>query len=311
MGDFCIPAGARKICLASALEIRAESIIFIAMDSVTTAQFDERVLKASEQCPVLVDFWATWCQPCQMLSPILEKLAQEYADRFAVVKVDIDQEPQLAANFGIRSVPTVMLFSRGRIATQFSGVLPPDGIRRLLEPHLPRTSDALVEQARALLKDSGAVQACKLLKKALAQDPENYRIHPELGTTLLHTGALDELENLLRDLPPNIAQDDGFRLLRAQLSFARVAEGAPEMPQLEQQLAVDANNLDARFALAAREVVAGEYEPAMENLLAIIRRDRGYRDDCGRRALVDVFALLNNEGPLVRKYRGLLAGAIN
>jgi putative thioredoxin len=132
-----------------------------------------------------------------------------------------------------------------------------------------------------------------------------------LGNALLRTGALDELEDLLRDLTPNIAQDDAFRVLRAQLSFARVAEGAPALPELELQLAADENDLDARFALAARNVVAGDYEPAMENLLAIIRRDRRYRDDCGRRALVDVFALLNNEGALVRKYRGLLAATIN
>ena len=311
MGDFWFWGAHRKAAPLFALEIHRKILIFVPMDNLTTAQFDECVLKASEQRPVLVDFWATWCQPCVMLAPILEKLAQEYGDRLRLVKVDIDQEPQLAAAFGIRSVPTVVLFSKGKVATQFSGVLPPDGIRRLLEPHLPRPSDALIEQARTLLRDSGAGQACMLLRKALAEDPDNCRIHPELGTVLLHTGELEELEQLLHDLPTNIAQDDAFRLLRAQLAFARVAEDAPAVPELEQLLAKDENNLEARFALAARKVVAGEYEPAMENLLAIIRKDRRYGDDCGRRALVDVFALLNNEGPLVRKYRGLLAGAIN
>ena len=311
MGDFWFCGVPGKVAPLIALEFHRKILIFVPMDNLTTAQFEERVLKASGQRPVLVDFWATWCQPCVMLAPILEKLAHEYGDRLAMVKVDIDQEPQLAATFGIRSVPTVLLFSKGKVATQFSGVLPPDGIRRLLEPYLPRPSDALVEQARTLLRDSGAAQACTLLRKALAQDPENYRIHPELGTALLHTGALEELDQLLHDLPPNIAQDDAFRLLQAQLSFARAAEGAPEVPELEQLLAKDENNLDARFALAARKVVAGEFEPAMENLLAIIRKDRRYGDDCGRRALVDVFALLNNEGPLVRKYRGLLSKAIN
>ena len=293
------------------LEFREKVLIFVAMDNITTAQFDERVLKESGKRPVLVDFWATWCQPCLMLAPILEQLAKEYGDRLTMVKVDIDRESQLANTFGIRSVPTVILFSKGAVATQFSGVLPPDGIRRVLEPYLPRDSDQLIEQARALLAHSGGTQACALLKQALAADPTNYRIHPELGQALLQTGALEEMEQLLRDLPPNIAQDDVFRLLRAQLAFARAAEDAPALPELEQQLAADANNLDARFALAARKVVAGEYEPAMENLLAIIRQDRRFRDDGGRRALVDVFALLNNEGPLVRKYRGLLSGAIN
>lgn len=311
MGNFCVQTAGRARVPGLVLEFRGKFLIFVVMDNISTAQFEDRVLKESEKRPVLVDFWATWCQPCLMLAPILEQLAAEYAERLAMVKVDIDGEPQLATTFGIRSVPTVMLFSRGKVATQFSGVLPPDGIRRLLEPHLPRESDALIEQARTMLKDSGAGQACALLRKALAADPANYRIHPELGNVLLHTGALDELENLLRDLPPNVAQNDAFRLLRAQLNFARVAEGAPALPELERQVILDQNNLDARFALAARKVVAGDYEPAMENLLAIIRQDRRYRDDGGRRALVDVFALLNNEGPLVRRYRGLLSGVIN
>lgn len=281
------------------------------MDNITTAQFDERVIRESDRRPVLVDFWATWCQPCLMLAPILEQLAQECGERIAMVKVDIDREPQLADAFGIRSVPTVLLFSKGTVATQFSGVLPPEGIRRVLEPHLPRESDKLLEQALALLQGGGAAESCALLRKALAADPANYRIHPELGNALLQTGALDELEVLLRDLPPTVAQSDAFHLLQARLAFARIAEGAPALPELERQLAADGNNLDARFALAARNVVDGNYEPAMENLLAIIRQDRRYREDGGRRALVDVFTLLNNEGPLVRRYRGLLSGTIN
>ncbi len=281
------------------------------MDNITTAQFEERVLKASVTGPVLVDFWATWCQPCLMLSPILETLAQEYGDRVAMVKVDIDQEPQLAATFAVRSVPTVIVFAKGKVATQFSGVMPAESIRRVLEPFLPRDSDKLIEQARTLLADSDGAQACALLEQTLAADPTNFRIYPELGNALLQTGALKELEQLLRDLPPNLAHDDAFRILKAQLTFAREAEGAPAMSELEKKLQADAKNLDARFALAVRKVVAGDYEPAMENLLTIIRQDRRYRDDGGRRALVDVFALLNNEGPLVRKYRGLLSSAIN
>lgn len=281
------------------------------MEHVTTAGFEQHVLQASAQRPVLVDFWATWCQPCLMLAPILDKLAQELAGRVDMVKVDIDREPQLAATFGIRSVPTVILFRDGAVATQFSGVLPADGIRRLLEPFLPRDSDQVVAAARALLDQDRATEALALLRPALAAEPDNHRIHPELGRALLATGALDELESLLRDLPPNVAQEDAFRLLQAQLGFARLAASAPPLAELEQQVAANDGDLDARFALAARRVVAGDYEPAMEHLLAIIRIDRGYRDDGARRALVDVFALLNNEGPLVRRYRGLLSAALN
>lgn len=281
------------------------------MDQITTAQFEERVLQASMARPVLVDFWATWCQPCVMLAPILGQLAQELAGRLDLVKVDIDREPQLATTFGIRSVPTVMLFHQGAIATQFSGVMPADGIRHVLEPFLPRDSDRLVETARTLLAEGNAEKALPLLRQAHASDPDNYRIHPELGRALLASGALDELEALLKDLPPNVAHEDSIQLLQAHLVFARLAQSAPDTPDLEQRIADHDSDLEARFALAARKVVAQEYEPAMEHLLEIIRADRRFRDDGARKALVDVFAMLNNEGPLVRRYRGLLSAALN
>ncbi|MBI1732515.1 MAG: thioredoxin [Gammaproteobacteria bacterium] len=295
----------------SGLAIHAKVLIFVAVDNISAAQFDERVVGESARRPVLVDFWATWCQPCTMLAPILEQLAGEYGDRLAMVKVDIDREPQLAARFAIRSVPTVILFAGGAAVTQFSGVLPADAVRHMLEPFLPRASDELVGKARAALGDGNAQQACALLRQALAEDPINYRIHPELGNALLQAGELDELETLLRGLPTNVAQEDAYRLLYARLAFARAAGDAPPLSDLERQVTEDSENLDARFALAARQVLAERYEPAMENLLRVIRQDRRYRDDGGRRAMVDVFALLNNEGPLVKKYRGLLAGAIN
>lgn len=281
------------------------------MEQITTAQFEQSVLKASEAHPVLVDFWATWCQPCLMLAPILEQLAQEFAGRLDMVKVDIDREPQLAAMCGIRSVPTVILFKGGRAATQFSGVLPPEAIRRVLEPFLPRPSDGVIERARALLDSGNAAQAVALLKEALAAEPDNYRIHPELGRALLAAGALDEVETLLRDLPPNIAHDEPILRLAAHLGFARVAAGAAPLPELERRVTADGADLEARFALAARKVLAADYESALAHLLEIIRTHRAFRDDGARRAMVDVFTLLNNEGPLVRRYRGLLSAALN
>lgn len=281
------------------------------MDQITTVQFEERVLQASMQRPVLVDFWATWCQPCLMLAPILEKLAGELAGKVDMVKVDIDREPQLAATFGIRSVPTVVLFNQGTLATQFSGVMPADAIRRVLEPFLPRDSDRLVATARTLLEQGDADEALPLLRQAHSADPENYRIHPELGRALLDTGALDELEALLRELPPNVAQEDAVKQLAARLTFERLAETAADTAELEQKVAANGADLEARFALAARKAAAQDYEPAMEQLLEIIRADRRFRDDGARKALVDIFALLNNEGPLVRRYRGLLSAALN
>jgi putative thioredoxin len=246
-----------------------------------------------------------------MLAPILEQLARELAGRIDMVKVDIDREPQLAAMFGIRSVPTVILFQGGRPATQFSGVLPPEAIRRVLEPFLPRASDAVIERARTLLDGGDAAQAVALLRDAHAAEPDNYRIHPVLGRALLATGALDDAETLLRELPPNVAHDDDMQRLAAHLGFARIAADSPPLPELERRLASDGVDHDTRFALAAHKVLAGDYETALDHLLEIIRADRAYRDDGARRAMVDVFTLLNNEGPVVRRYRGLLSAALN
>jgi putative thioredoxin len=278
---------------------------------ITEDSFQYEVIEASRSVPVLVDFWADWCQPCRMLAPLLEQLAQAHAGAVKIVKVDSDAQPQLAAGLGVRALPTVKLFRHGKLVDEFSGVQPLSALQAFLAPHLPRETDALLREAEILAGAGRRKEALDLLYRALEADSEDYRIPPRLADLLMAEGRLDEAERLLKSLPANVQQDEEVLRLNARLAFARTAGEAADAAALSATLEKEPDNLDVRYQYSAVKVMQGEYEEAMDSLLEIISRDRSYRDDIGRRALVDVFQLLGNEGPLVKKYRGKLSSVLN
>ena len=279
---------------------------------VTSGDFEAEVLRVSRDIPVLVDFWAAWCQPCGMLAPVLEQLAGEYAGKIKLAKVNSDEEPELANRFGIRSLPTVKLFRNGQVIDEFSGVIPLAGLRDFVQPHLSRPSDNLLQAATDAVANHDFEQALSLLMEAKESDPQNSRIYPLLIETLLHAGKYEEAGQTIRSLPVNIQHDSEIVRLNAVLGFAERAELAAKSPDtLNETLKKEPDNLDARYQLSALNVVNGDYETAMNNLLEIIRRDRSYKDDAGRKALLDIFTILDNEGELVKKYRAKLASTLN
>lgn len=272
--------------------------------------FQRLVVDKSFQVPVLVDFWASWCAPCQMLTPILHKLAEEYAGKFLLVTVNTDEERQLALEHGIRSLPTVRLFRNGSATEEFFGVQPETTIRALIDAYLDRPSDQSRLRAQALRDRGDTLAAIKLLEEALASDPDNDRIHLDLVPLLIEHGRFDQAERILKDLPSSRQLDADVSRAFAQLNFARLAKGAPPPEILEQRVKDDPNNCEARYQLSAIKALRGDYEGAMEQLLEILRRDRSFRDDAGRKGLVALFELLGGEGPLVNRYRGLMASAL-
>ena len=279
---------------------------------ITSGNFESRVLRASADMPVLVDFWAAWCQPCTMLAPALEQLAGEYAGKIKVTKVNSDEEPELANRFGIRSLPTVKLFRNGQVMDEFSGLIPLAGLRDFIQPHLARPSDGLLQAAKNAFDNHDPGKSLSLLKEAKGSDPENFRIYPLLIETLLRTGNYDEAADTIASLPVNVQQDEEIVRLSAVLGFARQAgQGGGNPESLVETLRNEPDNLDARYRLSVLNVVNGDYETAMNNLLEIIRRDRNYKNDAGRKALVDVFTILGNQGELVKKYRARLASTLN
>ncbi len=272
------------------------------IQEVTAENFEQIVIQGSMERPVLADFWASWCQPCQMLIPVLGKLAEEYQGRFILAKINTEEEQALAAQFGVRSIPDVRLFHGGREVDSFTGVLPESAIRTLLDKHLPRESDSTVEQAMQALAEGNTTSAIAALEAVAATDPDNPRIPVALAQTYVTSGDWEAARAALDRLPASEQDQPEVARLRGQLHFASEAPPAQDLPKLEARLAVDENDSEARYRLAMGLVLQQRFEQAIEHLLTLMRKDRQYGDDAARKALPRLFDILGDE-PLVKDGR--------
>ncbi|HKK04304.1 MAG TPA: thioredoxin [Gammaproteobacteria bacterium] len=277
---------------------------------ITRENFSADVIEASESVPVVVDFWAPWCGPCQTLMPLLMRLAEEYAGAFRLAKVNIDEQPELATQFGVRSVPTVKVIRLGEVVDEFLGALPEAQIRDVLDRYVERTSDKLAADALAQIERGEVEAGLSALAAAADSDPENYRTRLALAEAQTQAGDYDGAAATLRALPADVATKPTVVNLQARLDFATVARSAPPQETLEAAVEADPDNSEARYQLAARRVLGGDYEAAMDQLLEILRRDRAYGDDAGRKGLLKVFELLGGKGELVNRYRGRMSAAL-
>lgn len=264
---------------------------------VTAATFERDVLEASATMPVVVDFWAPWCAPCRTLGPVLEKLESEYGGRFRLAKVNLDENPDLAAAFGVRSIPEVMAFRDGRPVAQFLGAQPESQVRAFIDGILPSPSE--LER----LKGGEAN-----LRKAFELDPRNDAARLDLAELLVERKRSDEAERLLDEVQDNAALNARRDALRAAAGFAR--GGGESESALRARLAADPEDLEARYALAQRLAAARRYRDAMDELLAILRRDKNWRDGEARKQLLNLFTLAAEAPELVSEYRRKLATAL-
>ncbi len=267
--------------------------------------FTAQVIEKSKEVPVLVDFWAEWCAPCKMLLPILDKLVKEYEGQFILAKVNSDEQKELAAQYGIRSIPTLKLFRHGAVVEEMMGVQSETVLREMIDRYRERPADKLRQQASAAHLAGDSEQAISLLEQAREMAPNYYPTLLDLAKILIDCQRLDEAQNLLHDLPPNVQMDAEVSKLMAQLNFSLIAAKAP--PSLESRLAKNPDDLMARYQLSALKVLEGDFETAMEHLLELMRRDRSFEDDAGRKGLLAVFSLLDHEGALVNRYRGKMS----
>ena len=241
--------------------------------NVETASFEREVLEASATLPVVVDFWAPWCAPCRALGPVLEKLEREYAGRFKLVKVNSDENQDLSAAFNVRSIPYVLAFRKGKAVAQFMGALPESQVRAFIDKVLPSAYERNIDSAEKLVGE----------------------------------GKLDEAQALLDTVPSHIDWDARVETLRAAIGFAR--SGGSE-PDLRARIGATPEDLDARLALARLLAGKHRYPEAMEELLAIVRKDKDWKDGEARRQLLHLFTLAGDAPDVVSEYRRKLATAL-
>lgn len=276
----------------------------------TTETFETEVLQKSLQTPVLVDFWATWCGPCKTLGPMLEKLAGEYHGAFALAKVDVDKEQQIAAAFQIRSVPTVFLVKGGQIVDGFPGAVPEGQLREFLTQHgvVPfEVAPAEEETVQAPPLDPQA--QVDVLRAAIAAEPDKEELKLDLALALLQTGATAEATALIDALPANLSTDDRAVRARARLEFASALQDAPAPEVLDARIAANGDDLQARHLRGVQLLLGGQDAAALEQFLDMLRRDRTYDEGRPRKLLIDAFKVIEDDD-LVGQYRRRMASLL-
>lgn len=271
--------------------------------NVTTANFAEQVLTKSHQYPVLVDFWAAWCQPCQMLMPILQQLAEAYQGELWLAKINTDEECVLATQYQVRSLPALKLFRHGKVVAEWVGVQPAAAIRTAIERHIVRESDLLLEQAHAAQAAGQQEQSLNLLRRARNLDPENHRVSLALATALFAQGEGVAAKHIIKALSLEVREEDLACGLLAQIEFAVIVQDAPDETALEKRITADPNDSEARYLFGIRKALSHNYDSALEQFIELLKRDRNYKDTAARKELLAVFSMLGSSHELVVRYR--------
>ncbi len=273
--------------------------------------FPQLVLGNSDKGPVLAYFWTPKAGPCMMLMPRLLKLAEEFGGKFLLVLVNTDEVGQIAHQYGVTSVPTVKFFRNGQVVHTLHGAESDTAFRNVLERFIARDVDLGYARALEQQRRGNTEQACRELAEAALEDPNNPRIPADLAKLLIAGGAYQPAQDLLSVLPLALREDAEIERLLTHLNFILTAQVAPPVETLLQHLAATPEDLHARHQLASVRLLADDFENAMTEMLEIVRRDRRFQHDIGRRGLVVLFEMLGNEHPLTARYRSLLGHALS
>ena len=274
---------------------------------VNQENFTQEVIEASYTKPVLIDFWASWCGPCQSLMPILMKLADEYAGQFQLAKVEIDREQNLATQFAVRSVPTVKMMINGEVVDEFTGALPESQIRDFINKHLNQTNDSPLQKAIELYQQGEVNQALEQMQQLLLAEPQNPIVRIEFANMLMREKRFDDASDLLNSLSADDKKNPAALALSSQLESIDAVVDAPDIDVLLKRIEEEPDNCLAREQLSAHYKLRGDFAAAMDQLLEIVKRDRNYNDDAGRIELLKIFEMLGDDNELVGQYRRKLA----
>ena len=273
------------------------NIVEITYDNAQQYLIDE-----SHNRPVVIDFWADWCAPCKALMPILEKLANESAGDFLLAKLNADQLQDIAAQFGVRSLPTVVLMKNGQPVDAFQGGQPESAVRRFLEPHLPRPWDRKLSQAFQLMQDMNYEAAIVLLREAYRESKQEGTIALALAQACLYLNYLEEAKGVL-DAVHLKDRDGHYEQLVAQLELKQESAKSPEIQELERRLNEDPDNLEIAFELGVQFSQDNHYREALELLHTVLKADRNFRDGGARKIYLDILATLGKGNPLAIEFQ--------
>jgi putative thioredoxin len=281
---------------------------------VTEATFMKEVVEASQEIPIVVDFWAPWCGPCKTLGPQLEAAVAAQKGKVKMVKVDVDQNQQIAAQLRIQSVPTVYAFWQGQPLDAFQGAVSPGEVVAFVEKLAGLAGDGglaeAVEAAEAMLEDGSAADAAQTFSAILEEEPENATAFGGLVRSHLAMAELDQAEALLSAVPDKIKTSAEVESARAQLELARQAEGAGPLAELSAAVAADPENHKARFDYALALHASGDVQGAVDQLLDLFRRDREWNDGAAKIQLFTIFDALKPQDSIVLTGRRKLSSMI-
>jgi putative thioredoxin len=289
-----------------------------AMVEIGQTAFEREVIEASRDAPVLVDFWAPWCGPCRVLGPMLERLEREYAGRFRLVKINSEENADLAAQFRVRSIPYVVAFADGEPVDAFVGALPEPRLREFIDRLLPNPAEVQRRKAHQLAEAGQPEQAVAAMRAALALDPGAPQAQLDMAELLLERlpapvepARIAEAEQALGAVAPKLREDPRWKALSTRLASLKGAASGADGQLLRTRVAGDPADLQARLDLAQWHIARREFEPALAQLIEVVERDRAFGDDAGRRTMLSVFELAAREPQLVSAYRKRLAAALN
>ena len=275
------------------------SDFIVNIDESNAAQL---LIEESNNRPVVVDFWADWCEPCKVLMPLLEKIATEYNGAFLLAKVNADEQQNIAQQFGVRSLPTVMVIQNGQPVDGFAGAQPEPQIREMLAKYLPKPWDGLLQLAQESMAAGDFAAALSPLRQAWEESGREHDITIAYAHCLIESMRLDEAETVLSEI--RLAdQDAAYEQLKAQLELKREAAKSPEIEALEKELNADPGNHDVRAQLAVQYTNSGQFKEAMEHLLTILQQDLDHADGATKKTLLDTVASLGKGDPLAAEYQ--------
>jgi putative thioredoxin len=294
-----------------------------AADREAIEAFRRDVVEPSMTALVILDFWAEWCGPCKALTPVLEKVAADYADKGVILaKVNVDEQKLVAAQFRIQSIPTVYALFQGQLVADLTPARTEGQLKQMLDQilrQLPIQGEAdkmhediapLIAMGEEVLEAGDVERALSIFGQLIEMAPEDVEVVSGLARALVQAGQLDEAEALLAGLPPEKAKEAPIARAQAAIGLAREATPVDDLAGLRAQVAANADDHAARFELAGGLMAAGDRDGAADNLLEIIAREREWNEGAARQRLLKLLEVVGLEDPWVREQRRRLSAIL-